>query len=101
MQFQPMRRRALGVNVKQTLFYPAHEIDSNTAHVPQKLVRRLFEREIEAGFPALASRVHQVSGHAGLAGSGRAAHQNTASPVKTTALQHLVQARNTGGNSLI
>src|SRR5258708_20873781 len=101
MQLQAVRGWPGRVNMEQTLLYPAREIDADATHIPQDLIRRLFEGKKQAGFSAGASGVRQMRSHAALACSSGSTHQNAASAVKAAAFEHLVQAGDPGRDSFV
>ena len=67
-----------GVEAEQVFLNPRLQVHANRAHVADDLVRRLFEREVQAGLAARARRVREMRGDTGLAGTRRPGHQYAA-----------------------
>ena len=81
------------MELQQAGRHPRLEIDADRSHVPEQLLRRLFEEEAEAAFAAAARRVEKVGGQAGLPGAGGAGDEDRAAAIVPLAAEHLVESR--------
>ena len=78
---------------------PAAQIHADRVHVARELLRRLLEREEQAALSALAGRLDEAGGHAGLAGPRRPRDEDGAA-AEIAASQHGIQPRHAGGHAL-
>jgi hypothetical protein len=80
---------------------PWLKIDADRAHVANDLSRRLLECEVQAFLAASARGIDEVVGQAGLAGPGRARHQDARSTVEASDAEHRVEAGDACRDSLV
>ncbi len=94
--FDPAVGRTRRMELQQPLADPRLEVDADRAHVADDLPGRFLEREIQAALAAAAGRIHEMRRHAGLAGAGRAGHQDAAPAIEALAAHHAVQPVDAG-----
>ena len=89
------------MKLQQALAGPSLKVQADGAHVANHLVGRFLKRKVKGALTAAAGGINEVCGQTGLAGARCARHQNGAAAIKALAAQHLVEAGNAGGKSLI
>ncbi len=87
------------MKLQQPIFHPRLQIDADRAQVPDDLSGRFLKGKIQAPLAATARRIDEVRGHTGLAGTGRARHEDAASSEKALAAHHAVEPLDTSGNA--
>ena len=87
-------------NAQYPSLHPALEVESHRTHVSEDLAGRLFKGKVQTALPPLPSRIGEMSGKTGFAGTGGTRNQNAAIAEKAFSSEHLIEPFDAARNPL-